>query len=154
MKKIIYTILFFIVGFIIAFFTDSFFTEWIRDLFQWSTDNLIQYRGKSIYFFTPIFLVSLGVVFSLFYLANCTKNRTKIIINVIICISIFLFSIAFVSSISAILKITTCTNCQEGILYINYYGINYSFILTLSSVLAISPSLMQLVFNKKNEHKT
>ena len=154
MKKIIYTILFFIVGFIIAFFTDSFFTEWIRDLFQWSTDNLIQYRGKSIYFFTPIFSVSLGVVFSLFYLANCTKNRTKIIINVIICISIFLFSIAFVSSISAILKITTCTNCQEVILYINYYGINYSFILTLSSVLAISPSLMQLVFNKKNEHKT
>ena len=149
-KRILIGVVFFVIGFGIAVFTDSFFRQLIQDLFQWTTNNEIQFRGKDFYFFgNPIYFASLGLVFLIFIIAHKKKKIQKIMLNGIILILIFGILLIGISAMNANLKIIECTTCNEGITRLGYNEINYGLILATSAFSSIIPSLTVIFKNRK-----
>jgi hypothetical protein len=145
-KKIIIGILFFIIGFGIAVYFDSFFRFRIQDLFQWTTNNGIQFNGKDFHLFgNPIYFISFGLLFAIFSLANFNTKRLIILRNGIILIAIFVIALIVISAIAANFKIVECTACNDGIKKLGYNEINYGLILSFSTFFSMIPSIIKLI---------
>lgn len=145
-KRILFGIVFFIIGFGTAIFADSFFRHIIQDLFQWTTSNRIQFGGKDFYLFgNPIYFTSFGLVFFLFSVANRKLQTLKIARNGVLLILIFGIALIGVSALDANLKIIECTACKDGIRRLGYNEINYGLILTTSALISIIPSLIKII---------
>jgi len=66
-KRIIIGIIAFVIGILIAFYSESFFRMKIQELYQWSTSDKIQFVGKNFYIFGNGFhYLSFGFGFSFF----------------------------------------------------------------------------------------
>lgn len=149
-KRLIIGIIFFIIGFGIAVFLDSFFRRKIQDLFLWTTNNRIQFNGKDLYLFgNPIYFISLGLAFLVFSIANRKNELKKVFRNGIFLILIFLTVLIGISALNANMKIIECTACENGIRKLGYSEINYGRILTLSALASIIPSLISIIRNRK-----
>lgn len=145
-KKIIIGIVFFIIGFGVAVYFYSFFRFIIQDLFQWTTNNGIQFNGKDFYLFgDPTYFISFGLLFPIFSLANFNAKRLTILRNGIILIAIFIIALIVISAIVANFKIIECTACNDGIRKLGYNEINYGLILALSAFFSIIPSIIKLI---------
>ncbi|AXT20271.1 hypothetical protein D7030_03915 [Flavobacteriaceae bacterium AU392] len=93
--------------------------------------------------------MSFGIAFLIFSLANSKNSLKKIIKNLIITALIFIVLAFGISAIDANLKLAQCTACDNGILKLNWNGINYGLILGVSIVLSIIPSLIFIFRNWK-----
>lgn len=153
-KKVILGIIFFVIGFGIAVYFDSFFRFKIQDLYQWTTNNGIQFNGKDFYLFgNPIYFISFGLLFLIFSLANYRTQRTKILKNGIFLVVIFILALIGISAIDANLKIIECTACDDGIRKLGYNEINYGIILSISTIVSLIPSLVTLIKKWQNRKK-
>jgi hypothetical protein len=149
-KRILIRIVFFILGFGIAIFSDSFFRQLIQDLFQWTTNNGIQFGGKDFHLFgNPIYFTSFGLAFLIFSIANKKTKIQKIVLNGIILILIFGILLIGISALNANLKIIECTACRNGIRRLGYNEINYGLILATSTLLSIIPNLIVILKNRR-----
>ncbi|WP_109683518.1 hypothetical protein [Xanthomarina spongicola] len=149
-KRIIIGILFFASGIGIGIFSDSFFRQLIQDLFQWTTNNGIQFGGKDFYLFgNPISFISFGLTSLLFYHSNKTNKFSKILWNGIILIIIFGIGLISISALNAHFKIIECTACDNGIRRLGYNEIYYGLIIALSLLFSIIPSLIKIIKNLK-----
>ena len=149
-KKILFGLGFFVIGFGLAIFADSFFRHIIQDLFQWATNNRIQFGGKDFYIFgSPIYFTSFGFVFLVFSLANRKVEPLKVLRNGILTILIFSVALIGISSLDANFKIIECTACDDGIRRLGYNDINYGLILAMSIIISIIPSLIKIIRNIK-----
>jgi len=149
-RRILIGIAFFVIGFGIAVYADSFFRQLIQDLFQWTTNNGIQFGGKDFYLFgNPVYFSSLGLVFLIFSIANKKEKIQKIALNGIILILIFGILLTAISALNANLKIIQCTACDDGIRRLGYNEINYGLILTTSTLLSTIPSLITILKKRK-----
>jgi|TARA_R110002110_G_C13028718_1_gene678614 hypothetical protein len=149
-KKIIIGILFFAIGFGIAVFLDSFFRHLIQDLFQWTTNDGIQFGGKDFYLFgNPYYFTSFGLIFLIFRIANRKTKPLKILRNGILLIILFGIALIGICAINANLKIIECTACDDGIRRLGYNEINYGLILSFSSLISIIPSLVSIIKTRK-----
>ena len=89
--KIIIGLVFFLIGIGLSIFLESFLRSNVVDLFQWTTNNRIQFVGKNFYLFaSPIYYASFGITFLLLALELLPKPISKITINSMITILIFL----------------------------------------------------------------
>lgn len=150
MKRILLGFVFFFIGFGIAIFVDSFFRFLIQDMFQWATNNGIQFGGKDFCLFgNPIYFISYGLAFLFFSIANRNAVLLKVLVNGVIMILIFGIALIGISSLDANLKIIECTTCDDGIRILRYSEINYGMILSISSILAFIPSLILIIINQK-----
>ncbi|OIQ30904.1 MAG: hypothetical protein BM564_01445 [Bacteroidetes bacterium MedPE-SWsnd-G2] len=149
-KKVLIGIVFFIIGFGIAIFAESFFRQLIQDLFQWTTNNGIQFGGKDIYLFgNPIYFISFGFALLIFSIVNKKEKIQKILLHGMIMIIIFGILLIGISALSANLKIIECTACDDGIRRLGYNEINYGLILTISVLLSSIPSMIIIKKRKK-----
>ena len=153
-KRILIGITFFVIGFGTAVFADLFFRQLIQDLFQWTTNNGIQFGGKDFYLFgNPIYFISFGLTFLIFSIANKKREWLKVLRNGILLILIFGIAIIGISALDANLKLIECTACDDGIRRLGYSEINYGLILSISAILSITPSLI-FIFKKRNNKLT
>ncbi|MGS2764624.1 hypothetical protein [Sinomicrobium sp. M5D2P9] len=149
-KRILFGIVFFVIGFGTAIFADSFFRYIIQDLFQWTTNNGIQFVGKDFYLFgNPIYFTSFGFAFLIFSIANRKEETLKIFRNGILLILMFGIALIGFSALDANLKIIECTACNDGIRQLGYNEIKYGLILTTSAVISIIPSFIKIIKNIK-----
>ena len=140
--------MFFVIGFVVAFFLASFFRDIIQDLFQWSTNNGIQFHGKDFFLFgNPIYFASFGFSFLIFSIANRKVKTLRIIRNGILLILIFGISLIGISALDANLTIIECTACDDGIRRLGYNEINYGLILTSSAFISTIPCLIKIIRN-------
>ncbi|WP_299840304.1 hypothetical protein [uncultured Tenacibaculum sp.] len=145
-RKILIGILFFVIGFGIAIYADSFFRRLIQDLFQWTTNNRIKFGGKDFYLFgNPIYFTSFGLVFLIFSIINKKKKTKKIVLNGILLVLIFGTLLIGISALDANLKVIECTACDDGTRRLGYHEINYGLILATSSLLSLIPSLITIL---------
>jgi hypothetical protein len=150
-KKIIIGILFFAIGFGIAVFLDSFFRHLIQDLFQWTTNDGIQFGGKDFYLFgNAYYFISFGLTFLIFNIVNRKTKALKILQDGILLIILFGISLIGICAIDANLKIIECTACDDGIRKLGYNEINYGLILSFSALISIIPSLVSMI-KKRNK---
>lgn len=146
-RKIIVAILIFIVGFVIAFFSESFFRGVIQDLYRWTTSNNIVFFGKNFYLFgSPLFHLGLAFTFVIFYLTN--KIETQTFRNIALGILIFALTLITFSALDANIKIIQCTACSNGVRRLHWNDINYGHILGLSTILSVIPSLIKKLLKK------
>ena len=146
LKRILFGIVFFVIGFGTAIFADSFFRHIIQDLFQWTTNNGIQFGGKDFYLFgNPIYFTSFGLAFFIFSVANRKAKISRILRNGILLILIFSLALIGISALDANLKIIECTACDDGIRRLGYNEINYLLILAISVIISIIPSLIKII---------
>ena len=149
-KRILIGTAYFVIGFGIAVYADSFFRQLIQGLFQWTTNNGIQFGGKDFYLFgNPIYFTSFGLVFLIFSIANKKEKIQKVVLNGIVLIIIFGILLIGISALNANLKIIVCTACDNGIRRLGYNEINYGVILATSALLSIIPSLIMIFKNRK-----
>jgi len=149
-KRILFGIVFFVIGFGTAIFAHSSFRHLIQDLFQWTTSNRIQFEGKDFYLFgKPIYFTNFGLVFFIFSVANRKLETIKIVRNGILIILVFGIALIGVSALGANLKIIECTACDDGIRRLGYNEINYGLILTTSALISIIPSLITIIKSLK-----
>ena len=153
-KKVLFGILFFVIGFGIASLLDSFFRHTIQDLFQWITNNGIQFNGKDFYLFgNPIYNISFGLASLVFSIANKEVKISKTLRNAFLLILLFTVTLIGICAIDANLKIIECTACEDGIRRLGHSEINYGLILAISIIISIIPSLILLIRNwKKPAH--
>jgi len=145
-KKISLGIAFFSIGFVLAVASYSFFRYAIQDLYQWSTGEHIQFSGKDFFLFgSQIFMLSCGLVFLLFYIANRHTNAVTVFGQAVLLLLVFSISIIGISAADAHLKIVECTACDDGILTMSHNAINYRFILTASALISIIPSIIRML---------
>ncbi|MFY0632061.1 MAG: hypothetical protein JXR05_17005 [Flavobacteriaceae bacterium] len=150
LKRILIGIAFFVIGFGIAVYADSFFRQLIQDLFQWTTSDGIQFGGKDFYLFgNPLYFTSFALAFLIFSIANRKKKIQKIILNGVIMILIFGILLTGICALNANLKIIECTACDNGIRRLGYNEINYGVILATSTLLSIIPNLIVVFKNRK-----
>ena len=151
-KRIIIGTVAFVIGILIAFYSEGFFRKQIQELFQWSTSNRIQFVGKNFYFFGNGFhYLSFGLTFSFFVLANWNKKRKLIIKNGILALLIFGIILFGISVLDANMKIIECTACNDGIRKLHWNEIKYGSILGISSILSIIPNGIFLIKKWKKE---
>lgn len=149
MKRVVWSIGFFVIGFGIAFFAESFFRNQIQHLFQWTTNNKIQFSGKSFYLFgDPFYYISFGVSSLILGLANLYQLTFNIFTNIIVYILLFVIVLILISTIDANLKVMECATCQNEIKMINRNEINYALILILSISITSIPNIWRLIFSK------
>ena len=136
----------FIAGMAIAFLSESFFREFIQDIFQFSTSNKIQFVGKNIFFLPNIiFMIILGIASVLLLIENSNKGKIETFKSTIRTILLFFISIILLSSIDANLKVIECTACENGIRKLNWNNINYSAILGTSLLISLIPSIKSII---------
>jgi|TARA_B110000261_G_C12853827_1_gene265425 hypothetical protein len=151
-KRIIIGIVAFVIGILIAFYSEGFFRKQIQELYQWATSNGIQFVGKNFYIFGNGFhYLSFGLTFSLFVLTNWNKKRNLIIKNGILTLLIFGIVLFGISVLDANLKIIECTACDDGIRKLHWNEIKYGNILGISSILSIIPSGILLIKKWKKD---
>ncbi|KAB1158822.1 hypothetical protein F7018_06870 [Tenacibaculum aiptasiae] len=145
-RKIIIGLMFFLIGIGLSVFLESFLRSIVLDLYQWTTNNKIQFVGKNFYLFaSPIYYTGLGIAFSLLALDLFSKSINKISTNTSIAILIFIIILTGICAIDANLKIIECTACDDGIRQLRYNEVNYGLILGISSIISVIPSLIRII---------
>lgn len=141
---------FFILGIIVAFQASDFFWEQIIDLYKWSSNGNIHFRGKFIGFwsFNPIYLLSFGFSFLLFSLKVTSQTIYKTFKNLFLQLFIFALMVVCISSFDAMSRIATCTACDDGILVLHFGKVKYALILSSSVLCSSIPTLLRMIGNK------
>lgn len=148
-KKIVFRVLPFFLGFGIALYAESFFREIIQDIFKWSTSNKIKFIGKNIYFSVDlIYYCTWGLAALILTLDLVGQKFLVFLKNGIVCILIFGSTLVGISAIDAHIKVTECTACDDGIRKLHWNEINYALIICLSTIISVIPSVVRLM--KKN----
>ena len=144
-KKISLGIIAFIIGIVIAYYSESFFRGIIQDIFKWSTSDKIQFVGKNFFVFSnKFYFLTFGIGLLVLTLENINIKLTQALKNVIISILIFVILLIVFSATDANLKIVECTACDDGIRKLHWNEINYGLIIGLSVVTSIIPSLIRM----------
>ncbi|WP_010134012.1 hypothetical protein, partial [Ochrovirga pacifica] len=145
-KKIIFGILAFVIGIIIAYSSESFFRGIIQDIFKWSTSDKIQFVGKNFFVFSnKLYFLTFGIGLLILTLDNLNQKLADYLKNIIISLLIFGILILGFSSLDANLKVVECTACDNGIRKLHWNDINYGLILGLSAIFAIIPNLIRII---------
>lgn len=145
-KKITLGIFSFILGIVIAYFSELFFRELIQDIFKWSTSDKIKFVGKNFYVFSnKLYFISFGIGFLILTLQNLKHNLYEIFKSVIMSLSLFGIVLFGISTMDANLKIIECTACEDGIRKLHWNDINYGLIIGISVFIGIIPSLIQII---------
>jgi len=149
-KKIIFGISAFVIGIVIAYYSESFFRGIIQDIFKWSTSNKIQFVGKNFYIFSnKLYYLTFGIGLLILTLENLNQKLSQILKNGTISLVIFGLFVIGISCINAFGKVVECTNCIDGIRKLHWNEINYGRILSLSAIIAIIPSLIRIIKRNK-----
>ena len=149
-KKIIFGILAFIIGILLAYYSESFFRGIIQDIYKWSTSNKIQFVGKNFFVFSnKLYFLTFGIGLLILTLENLNQKLTQILKSGIISLLIFGIFIIGISSIDAFGKVVECTACNDGIRKLDWNEINYGLIIGLSVIIAIIPSLIRIIKRNK-----
>ena len=149
-KKLFLLLIFFLIGFATAVSADTFFRHTIQDLYQWTTNNAIQFGGKAFYLFgNPLYFISFGIAFVVFSIANEKKAFLKIFLNILFLISIFSISLIVICGRDANLFVHLCSDCSNGIKRLGYDEINYGLNLSAATVISIIPSLIKIVLETR-----
>ncbi|MCB0745754.1 MAG: hypothetical protein KDC67_17760, partial [Ignavibacteriae bacterium] len=76
-KKIIFGILAFIIGILLAYYSESFFRGIIQDIYKWSTSNKIQFVGKNFFVFSnKLYFLTFGIGLLILTLENLNQKLT------------------------------------------------------------------------------
>lgn len=135
----------FIVGCVVSIMSYSFFRAFIKDLFQWTTQNGIQFAGKDFFIFAdPVSYISFGIVFLIFYVANRKANSATMVQNGILLVIIFSLVLVGTCAFQARFMIIECTAC-DGVRVLRSRDIPYELILAKSAFSGIIPSLYTLI---------
>jgi hypothetical protein len=149
MRKIITASLLFILGVSIAFFVEPYLNQCVVDLFQWTTNNRIVFSGKHFYIFlSSFYYLSFGISFIVLFLGLKNENRFWKFINPFVSLFIFILSLVFISWFSAILKLATCTMCNEEVFFISYGSVRYGLIIGVAILVSTVPRLIKLIYRK------
>lgn len=149
-KKVIFGILAFIIGIVIAYYSESFFRGIIQDIFKWSTSDKIQFVGKNFFVFSnKLYFLIFGTGLLILTLENLNTELTQLLKNGIISILIFGILLIGISALNANLKIVECTACDDGIRKLHWNEINYGLIIGISIIISIIPSLIRIIKLRK-----
>ena len=141
-----------ILGLLVAYYFESFFRIEIQKIFRWSTNNHIQFVGKNFHIFNGSFYyLSFAFSFLSFGISNQKLKIKRIIINTVIAIVVFALTTIILSSFEANAKVIECTACENGVRQLHWNEINYDFILGISILISIIPSLITFIRNHKNQ---
>ena len=144
-KKIVFGILAYVIGVVIASNSESFFRSLIQDIFQWSTSDKIQFVGKNIFIFSnKLYFLTFGIGILILTLENFNQKLIQVLKSITITLLIFGILLIVISFIDANIKVAECTACNDGIRKLNWNEINYGFILGASAIISIIPNLIRI----------
>ncbi|GEM_PF-2650859 len=145
-KTIFVSFSFFIIGVILSFFLESTFRSLVLNIYQWTTNNGIQFHGKNLYLLSsPIFYLGFGLFFSVLTLNMYFHSTAKAAIKAITPLFIFMLILTGIIGLDANFKIMECTLCDEGIRYLRYSEVNHGLIVGISFILSTVPILIQII---------
>lgn len=151
-EKLIIGIVAFLVGIVVAYFSESFLRGIIQDVFKWSTGDKIQFFGKNFYAFSKrIFYLTFGIGLLILTLENLNGKITQKLKNGIISVLIFGVVLVGVASTDANFKIAECAACDDGIRELHWNEINYGLISGLSAIISFIPSLIRIIKERKSQ---
>tara|TARA_R110001592_G_scaffold248694_4_gene511110 strand:+ start:1463 stop:1945 length:483 start_codon:yes stop_codon:yes gene_type:complete len=149
-KKITFGVFSFIIGIVIAYYSESFFREIIQDIYKWSTSNKIKFVGKNFYIFSnKLYFITFGIGLLILTLENLNQEHIQMLKNGILSILIFVIILIGISAVDANMKILECTACNDGIRKLNWNEINYGMILGISVIISIIPNLIRIIKRTK-----
>ncbi|MDX1272279.1 hypothetical protein [Bizionia paragorgiae] len=145
-KKILIICVSFILGFFVAYFTQTIFRKIIQNIFEWSTFNVIALQGEDYYPNTiePYFIF-FGIPFAIFTVSSQKSITNKIFINLIFSLFIFSLSLIILTIIDANVKTIEPTNFEKGIVKWSRNSIVYNTPLAICIILAIAPHLFKML---------
>lgn len=135
-KVLVFSILIFIVGFILAFYFDEYYRIFIRNGFKIFNGKHIEFVGKNFHFFSSdIFAIVFGLFFmACFLLTRNSKNKIRIVIIVVF---VFILSNAIICFIESKYWVLECTGCKDGIRQISYNELSYDYYLLISTIMTL-----------------
>lgn len=146
--KIIAAFLLIVIGLFIGVHLHFHLSDFILDLYRWTTGGKIKFIGKGILIPSLFYLIlfSISVI-----LIGCQLLflKTKWIRAVCLWVIIFGLSILIISTINANLMVINCTACIDGILKIRFHNAPYNAILSISSLLSMIPSAAGFIKARK-----
>ena len=149
-KKIIIGTLGFIIGIVLAYYSESFFRGIIQDIFKWSTADKIQFFGKNFYVFSnKLYFLTFGTGLLILTIENLNVKITQVLKNGIISLLIFGVLLIGISATDANFKIMECTACDDGIRKLHWNEINYGLIIGSSTIISIIPCLIRIIKGRK-----
>lgn len=132
-KTILLALKLFVLGVVVAFFTENYYRQLVRFLFKFFNGDKIDFIGKDFHLFASIkFIVTFGLFCSLITLV-LNKNKFYNEIKAISYLStIFFLATTFISLLDSKRLIIECVTCDNGIRKLTYNEITYDFYFILS----------------------
>ena len=152
-KKTIIGVLAFIIGILIAYFSENYFRDLIQDIFKWSTSDKIKFVSKNFFVLSEKFyFFAFGIALLIFTIENRSKNLFQIFKSGILSLSIFGIVLTGISAIIANIKVVECTACEDGIRSLHWNDINYGLILGISVIISVIPNLIRILILEKKAY--
>lgn len=137
-KKALLLLVFFIIGIILSFPTETYYRKAVRSLIHFSQGDKIVFIGKNFHFFASIpFLITSGLFFSFVFLLLSQNFYHKKWRGWLLITLVFILTHVVTIAIDSFLLILACTACHDGILRLPYSDIKYDFYFVLSVVMTI-----------------
>lgn len=132
-------------GVLFSFFAESHLRNIVFDLYQWTTNGGIQFRGKLIFYYaSPFYYLSFGLITLLLIIDFSRQSSKKMRNSGLMWLLIFVFTLVACCTLDAHFKILECTNCDNGVRVLGYSKVNYGLILGFSILLSGIPSLVRV----------
>ncbi|MGV3538439.1 MAG: hypothetical protein ACO1OQ_01425 [Rufibacter sp.] len=147
--KLSVRILSFTAGVVIAWLTVGHVREFIRSIYQWSTDNAFQFYGKHIIInLGPLYYLTFGLATLSLWICSKRLEPKKCLALIGLSIIIFLATMVIYGFIDGNLRAASCTRCEDGIVKLHWNDLDYNFITEISMILGITPLLIKTIKRK------
>lgn len=141
-KIILLTLFVFILTSVVAAYSEFYYKEFVRFLFNFFQGDIIKFYGKDFHIFpSPYIVFAFGLYSTLLYILLFKQSILKILVNLLIAIALFFVTIIISTYLDSLGKVIECTRCQDGIRSLNYNYIDYDFHFIISLVVGLLPSI-------------
>lgn len=150
LSNILFGLLSFLTGVLVAWFSVGQIRQVIRRFYQWTTGNAFQFHGKHIIInLDPIYYVAFGLAFLILWycLKGLTLKRTIIWTGIS---TILIIATAVVYAwIDGNLRVISCTICDDGIVSLHWNDLNYNLVSELSLLVGLTPLITWTIKKRK-----
>ena len=139
-KIILLTLFVFVLTSVVAAYSEFYYREFVRFLFNFFQADKIKFYGKDFHIFpSSYFVVAFGLYSTLLYILLFKQSINKILVHLFLTIVLFFITIITTTYLDSLGKVIECTRCQDGVRSLNYSYINYNFHFITSLAIGLLP---------------
>ena len=153
-KAILFTLLMFLAGVVISFFTEGNYRQLIQDFFKLFKGDKITFFGKGFYFGNYTFVTAAGIYFAFIFLVLYKQSFRTIASRLLLAVVSFFVAAAITSFIDSTIKLANHDPLESEVLALNFNAIDYNLHLMIDLGLSLLTVGIAWIRTRRSEKST